>query len=577
MSLLLLAFSYLRFSSPQQATGDSVRRQVENRRKWLDAHPNVQLDNTLVMTDAGRSAFRRKNWDTYALARFVEHIKAGRVEPGSYLLVENLDRLSREDAGEATELFLSIVNKGIIIVQLSPVVMEFRRPVNVQSLMFAIVELSRGHSESAMKSERLGSAWAEKKACAVAGKPQPPARDSRVAGTSLVTHRLPGWIEEKEGKPVLIPERADVVRRVFALARDGDGVAVIAKKLNAEQVPVLGRTTFKGRPVVWAEPVVYHLLTARTVLGEYQPCTGRGSEREPCGEPVSGYYPRVIEPEVFYEVQGILKSRAKVGRGRRGSHVNVFAGLLVDARDGGSLTYKHLSRRPPTLIPVGAKQGRGTPWSSFPASVFEAAVVSKLAEIQAADVWGNGDAVHKVETLAGRLAETDNLVKLWTAKMDDPSRVDIVADKLAELNRKRKALAEELADAQREAAKPLSESWGEFRGLADLLAQDGSDELRTKVRAALRRAIESVTCLFMTVAAGRLAAVQIHFHGSDRRRDYLILSRQARSNGLMQRPARWWVRSFADLPGAGELDLRTRKDALKLEAVLAAAELEAGD
>src|SRR5262249_54137659 len=114
-----LAYSYLRFSSPQQATGDSMRRQTATREGWLADHPGVELDKSLQMTDAGRSAFKRKNWDTYALARFVDCIKSGRVEPGSYLLVENLDRLSREDAGEATELFLSIVNKGVVIVQLS--------------------------------------------------------------------------------------------------------------------------------------------------------------------------------------------------------------------------------------------------------------------------------------------------------------------------------------------------------------------------------------------------------------------------------------------------------------------------
>src|SRR5207244_8342180 len=130
------------------AAGDSVRRQKHDRERWLADHPDVELDKSLML-DAGRSAFRRKNWDTYALARFVEHIKSGRVEPGSYLLVENLDRLSREDAGEATELFLSIVNKGVVIVQLSPVVMEFRRPVDMHKLMFAVVELSRGQSESA--------------------------------------------------------------------------------------------------------------------------------------------------------------------------------------------------------------------------------------------------------------------------------------------------------------------------------------------------------------------------------------------------------------------------------------------
>src|SRR5262245_48801243 len=129
-----LAYSYLRFSSAKQADGDSIRRQTENRKKWLSEHPKARLDTSLVLEDRGRSAFRRGNWDTYALARFVECIKSGRVESGSYLLVENLDRLSRDNAGEATELFLSIVNRGVVIVQLSPVVMEFRKPVDMMSL-----------------------------------------------------------------------------------------------------------------------------------------------------------------------------------------------------------------------------------------------------------------------------------------------------------------------------------------------------------------------------------------------------------------------------------------------------------
>ena len=40
----------------------------------------------------------------------------------------------------------------------------------------------------------------------------------------------------------------------------------------------------------------------------------------------------------------------------------LFGGLLRDARDGGSLTYKHLAKRPAVLVPVGAKQGRGSVW-----------------------------------------------------------------------------------------------------------------------------------------------------------------------------------------------------------------------
>src|SRR5262245_29325121 len=127
MTTARIAYSYLRFSSRQQAQGDSMRRQEAARAAWLTAHPGVTLDQTLRMVDHGRSAFRRKDWDTYALAEFLGYVKSGRVVPNSYLLLENLDRLSREEVGTATELFLGLVNRGVVLVQLLPAPVEFAR------------------------------------------------------------------------------------------------------------------------------------------------------------------------------------------------------------------------------------------------------------------------------------------------------------------------------------------------------------------------------------------------------------------------------------------------------------------
>ena len=76
------------------------------------------------------------------------------MKKGSYLLLENLDRLSREHVGVAVERFLSLVNGRAVVVQLLPNPTEFRRPVDMMQVMPATLELSRGHSESAMKSAR---------------------------------------------------------------------------------------------------------------------------------------------------------------------------------------------------------------------------------------------------------------------------------------------------------------------------------------------------------------------------------------------------------------------------------------
>jgi hypothetical protein len=164
--------------------------------------------------------------------------------------------------------------------------------------------------------------------------------------------------------------------------------------------------------------------------------------------------------------------------------------------------------------------------------------------------------------------------------MENPALVDVVGDKLAELNARRQALAQEMVAAQREAASPLSECWGEFRGLAELLAADRSDALREKVRAALRRAIACAACLFLrrgSLRRGslRLAAVQIHFHGNGRRRDYLILQRPALTNRRTNRQGWTRVFSLAEVVAPRDLDLRDRRDALALERALSVLDLEA--
>ena len=94
---MLIAYSYKRFSSPEQARSDSIRRQTKATADWCERR-GLQLDETLRMVDAGVSAFRGKNIedDAAALAGFREAVRAGQVPKGSYLVCESFDRLSRD-------------------------------------------------------------------------------------------------------------------------------------------------------------------------------------------------------------------------------------------------------------------------------------------------------------------------------------------------------------------------------------------------------------------------------------------------------------------------------------------------
>src|SRR5262245_24254835 len=253
-----IAYSYIRFSSLRQEEGDSVRRQVEATRAWA-ARNNVPLDESLQI-DRGVSAFRGKNRDIGALGEFLRLVERGVVRPGSYLVVENLDRLSRDELDDAVQLLLGMTSKGVRVVALSPAEMVFQKPVNMTQLIIAIVELSRGHSESKVKSERITAAWTTKRGHA------------RESG-ALMTGRLPAWLKVVAGRPALIPERAQALRRIFALAAAGYGITRIIARLNAEGVAAFGGRARKvgDGEERWCRTYVEAILHDRRAVGEYQP------------------------------------------------------------------------------------------------------------------------------------------------------------------------------------------------------------------------------------------------------------------------------------------------------------------
>jgi DNA invertase Pin-like site-specific DNA recombinase len=544
----------LRFSHPDQAKGDSVRRQHELRDAWLKRHPEVKLDTSLTLEDKGVSGFtgEHRNGDRHALATFVGMVKAGRVPKGSYLIVESLDRLSREDITPALSLLLDLVGHGVKVVQLLPAEAVYDGQANPMQLMMAIMELSRGNSESKMKSERVGRAWREKK------------RRAAENGTPM-TPTAPAWLKLTDGKWEVLDKAAAAVRRVFRLAVEGHGVGAIAKKLNAEGVPPIGRAG------AWLRPYVAKVLRSRAAVGEYEPHARQGKKRVPDGDPVPGYYPAVITEQEWDAARGALASRRGKG-GRPGKAlVNLFAGIIFDARDGGPL---QLRDRGAGRRLVSYRHTQGVPGacpSSFPLDAFEQSILSCLKEIDPREVLpkGKDDARDKVLTLAGRLAGLEGEVEKVKARVL-ARYTDALADVLEKLEARKAKLVEELAQARQEAANPLTEQWGGLASLLDTLANAPDvDEARTRLRAALRRVLTGVWCLFVSRGALRCCVAQCWFRG-DGSRDYLVLNEPARGHGPEEahRPARTWTRSLRDVTGAAPLDLRRTEHAAKLARAL---------
>jgi DNA invertase Pin-like site-specific DNA recombinase len=549
-----IAYSYVRFSHPDQAKGDSLRRQTEAAAEWCNRN-KVCLDTATTFRDLGRSAFtgaHRSNPDRHALASFLKLIEGGRVPRGSYLVIENLDRLSREHVQPALLLVLNLLQAGVRIVQLKPAEMVFDDKSDAMAVMMMVMELSRGHGESAIKSERVGAAWARKK------------QGARDHG-EVLTHRLPAWVEERDGKLHLIPDRAATVRRIFALATGGYGTTGIVRRLTEDGVPAFGDS---GR---WIRSYLNAILKDRRALGEFQP---RRRDGTPDGAPIPAYYPAAVS-EAEWDLARERINRRRILPGRTGEHVNPFAGLLRDARGGG--TYFCGTRtaryRPPRTgratwrVLINTSSTASSRCWSFPFDVFERAVLSMLREVDPKEVLGKADGdAGEVQALARDLAQVEAKIGELEAELLTGD-VAALARVLRSQEARKRQLAEELTEARLKAASPLGESWGRCKGiLATLDAAPDPREARLRLRGVLRRIVDSIWILVTPRGLDRLAVVQLWFAGGARHRDYIVLSRPA--NNFLGREASWSVRSFAAVAGEGQLDLRDRDHARRLEKVL---------
>ncbi|MDU9411194.1 recombinase family protein [Pseudomonas sp. zfem005] len=306
------AYSYVRFSTPEQAKGDSYRRQMASAKKYAsDNGLELVTEDEYKFFDLGVSAYKGKNQGpTSSLNRFKQLVESGSIQAGSYLLVESLDRISREEVAQALSGFLSILALDINIVTISDSMVYTRNP-DLTQLLISIMQMGRAHSESLHKAQRLSANWEQKR-----GK----ARDNRTPIGGV----CPYWIKFVNGGYELIEQHARIVRLIFDLTIQGYGHHAISTKLNAEGVPVFGSVN-RNKSQLWGKSTINKILNNRAVLGEYQPMKHEGARRIEQGEPITNYYPAVVSEQTFYAASAATRQRFISRSTRQSKNFNVWS------------------------------------------------------------------------------------------------------------------------------------------------------------------------------------------------------------------------------------------------------------
>lgn len=390
------AYSYLRFSTPEQSKGNSFDRQLSMAVAYANSE-GLDLDRNLTFHDVGVSAYRGQNAEAGRLSFFLEAVRSGQVPQGAVLLVEQLDRLSRLVPRKALRVLEDILDAGVSVVTLNDGREYTSQSIdaNHTDLIISVLTFVRANEESATKARRLKASWAAK-------------RDK--LGERPLTGRLPAWLRlaPDGGSIKVVAERGEVVRRMFSMALEGIGQHSIAAMFNREGLKPW------GRGAMWHRSYIAKVLANPAVVGTLQPhvIEYEGSKkRRKALEPVQDYFPPVVALEAFQEVKAL---RQALGAPQRGRHAhaplsNVLAGLASCPVCGATMTRVHKGKRSrPSLVCTRAKSGAGCAYRSVPYQAVQDALLAKLPErLEAREGVGAGEdlylAIQGAEELADKL------------------------------------------------------------------------------------------------------------------------------------------------------------------------------
>ena len=327
-----VAYSYIRFSTRIQETGDSLHRQKTLADDYAAKH-GLKL-NSARFEDLGVSGFRDKHIEGGALGKFLLAVRQKKILPGSTLLVEAFDRLGRGKLTDQLKFVLEIVSHGIKVITISDGLVYDQASFDKDPSKYysTLGFMWRGHEESSIKSFRIRESWRSK-------------REAAVANGERMTKRGPAWLRAtNDGKFEIIPERGEIIRRIFSLYLQKTGKAAIAKQLQREKVPIWTdpKKTKDGKKSnirVWQPNYIIRIVSNPAVIGELH--LGMRDEvtkkRAMTKQVLVGYYPAVIDRDTFDRAQLIRKGKLMPTGQAQSRGANLFTGLLHDGHAKGFL------------------------------------------------------------------------------------------------------------------------------------------------------------------------------------------------------------------------------------------------
>ncbi len=368
----------------------------------------------------------------------------------------------------------------------------------------------RAHEESATKSKRVADAWKRK-------------REAALETGKALSRQCPAWLMVKEDADsnvrtyLPITERVEVVQLIFEKTLDGWGQGRIATYLTKKEIKPWGPARRQpgtppgpnkpSRGIRWHDSYIMQISQNRAVLGELQLYEGDGKRmRRAVGEPKPDYFPAIISPGVFAQVQALRQSRRVHNFvGRQGHRIsNLFQGIVYDLATKERCVY--------------ASHGSGTSWQYIKPPVlgngqrgwnyahFEATFLKHCRLLNWSEIFGgsNREAIstsaRDVETANAELARIETEIARYTEAIAAAPDLQPLIAKLRKLDESRTLAkaALRMATDSHASASARYEAMDADANRLQILASGQLDttEARLRLREEIRRVVHRITASF---------------------------------------------------------------------------------
>lgn len=494
-------YSYVRFSSMKQKKGGSFKRQTEQIEEFAKIK-KMPIDDTLNMYDLGKSGFRGENSKTGALGDFLRLCKEEKIAKGSFLVIEQIDRLSRLPWNEALVITHTIMEAGVTIVSLYDD-KEFSDAKNYDSAVQLMASLHQAHEFSKKLSGRRKKTYKQR-------------RNENKPLTSI----CPLWIKINKDQTgfELIKSKADIVKKIVAYSLQGFGDTKICQKLNENKVP-----SFNFKKNYWQVSYISKILKHPALIGEYHPKEiVEGESKLIKGGVMKDYYPPVITAKEWLLLQSIRKRRT-TQRGPNGKNVaNLFTSILFDARDGFRLQRLVKAKSMSRLVSSSYRNGLSYKkfLLTFPYDPFENAMLYCLAnEVQLSDLYVDNKInrlENKSEVLLAELAEIEKKISVCEDEIINGVNERHLIKVLEKLSTKKSEKESEIANERNKQStnENCVTELSDLKALISIKKHPSLFDIRTKIKSKIGKLIKKIYVIFIGKKRSKFktAIVQIFFN-----------------------------------------------------------------